>query len=148
MNDSLELAEAFLQEAVFRSRAVQAAGTALAQLGSDKQRQCGLGAQAAVELDLTPRALELAQQLWPGGLDAALNPGRVATLRRVMAAWIERQDALDRERNHFLKAFRHKHGFDRRAYSADQLAEYESGLAAINAQADAERRAAAVEVLA
>lgn len=144
MNDSLELAEAFLQEAVFRSRAVQAAGTALAQLGSDKQRQCGLGAQAAVELDLTPRALELAQQLWPGGLDA----GRIATLRRVMAAWIERQDALDRERNHFLKAFRHKHGFDRRAYSAEQLAEYENGLAAINAQADAERRAAAVEVLA
>lgn len=144
MHDSLELAEAFLQEAVFRSRAVQAAGTALAQLASDKQRQCGLGAQAAVELDLTPRALELAQQLWPSGLDA----GRVATLRRVMAAWIERQDALDRERNHFLKAFRHAHGFDRRAYSAEQLAEYEQGLAAINAQADAERRAAAVEVLA
>ncbi|MBL8804392.1 MAG: hypothetical protein JNN27_20520 [Planctomycetes bacterium] len=144
MNDSLELAEAFLQEAVFRSRAVQAAGTALAQLANDKQRQCGLGAEAAIELDLTPRALELAQQLWPGGLDG----GRVATLRRVMAAWIERQDALDRERNHFLKAFRKAHGFDRRAFSAEQLAEYENGLAAINAQADAERRAAAVEVLA
>jgi hypothetical protein len=147
-SDRLALAEAFLQEAVFRSRAKQAAGTSLAQLpldaASGKLRQCGLGARAELELELTPRALELAQSLWPAGLADA----RVATARRVMSAWIERQDALDRERNHFLKAFRHAHGFDRRAYTAAQLAEYDSGLERVNALADNERRAAALELLA
>jgi hypothetical protein len=142
------LAEAFLQEAVFRSRSKQAAGTALAQLALDpssgKQRQCGLGARAELELDLTPRALELAQLLWPAGIDEA----RVTTVRRVMAGWIERQDALDRERNHFLKAFRQQHGFDRRTYTPAQLADYDSGLERVNALADTERRAAAIELLA
>jgi hypothetical protein len=144
MVERLELAEAFLQEAVFRSRAEQAASTALAQLASDKKRQCGLGTEAAVALDLTPRAAELALQLWPSGVDAA----RAANVRRLLAAWIERQDALDRERNHFLKAFRNAHGFDRRAYTAAQLAEYEAGLERVNSLAELERRAAATELLA
>lgn len=148
MTQALELAEAFLQEAVFRSRAEQAASTALAQLATlkqhDKQRQCGLGTEAAIALDLTPRAAELAQQLWPAGLDAE----RSRAVRTVLAHWIERQDQLDRERNHFLKAFRQAHGFDRRAYSAAQLAEYEAGLERVNAQTAAERRAAAQQLLA
>jgi len=119
MTRALQLAEAFLQEAVFRSRAAQAAGTALAQLASDKQRQCGLGAEAAIELDLSARAAALARELWPEGIGAE----RSAFLRAALAEWVERQDALDRERNHLLKAFRHAHGFDRRAYSAERLAE-------------------------
>ncbi len=148
MTQALELAEAFLQEAVFRSRAEQATSTALAHLAAhthgDKQRQCGLGTEATIALDLTPRAAELARQLWPAGLDAE----RANAVRAVLAQWIERQDQLDRERNHFLKAFRHAHGFDRRAYSAEQLAQYEAGLARVNAGADAERRAAAARLLA
>lgn len=143
MSDRVQLAEAFLQEAVFRSRAKQAANTALAQLATDKQRQCGLGAEAALELELTPRALELAHELWPDGISAA----RADALRSSMSAWVERQDALDRDRNHFLKAFRNAHGFDRRAYTPTQLAEYDSGLARVNALADAERRAAAAALI-
>lgn len=144
MATRIELAEAFLQEAVFRSRAKQAAGTALAQLATDKQRQCGLGVEAALELDLTPRARELAALLWPEGI----APTRIAAVQRVMSAWIERQDALDRERNHFLKAFRNAHGFDRRAYTPTMSADYDSGLERVNALADTERRAAAAELLA
>lgn len=148
MTQALELAEAFLQEAVFRSRAEQATSTALAQLATlkqgDKQRQCGLGTEAAIALELTPRAAELAHSLWPAGLDAA----RSNAVRAVLAQWIERQDQLDRERNHFLKAFRQAHGFDRRAYGPELLAEYEAGLARVNERADAERRAAAAQLIA
>jgi hypothetical protein len=131
----LGLAELFLQEAVYRSRATQAAGTALAQLSSGVERQCGLGDGPAVVLDLTARGRELAAQLFPTAV-----PEHVAPLLR---AWVERQDALDRDRNHFLKAFRHAHGFDRRAWSAGLLAEYESGLAAIAAREDEARAIAA-----
>jgi len=143
VNVELERAEAFLQEAVYRSRARQAAGVALAQAATDKQRQCGLGARAELELDLSPRAAELARELWPAGLDDA----RAEQVRRTMTEWIERQDALDRERNHFLKAFRHTHGFDRNAYDAEQLAAFESGLERVNAQANAERTEAARRLL-
>lgn len=131
----LALAELFLQEAVYRSRATQAAGTALAQLGAGAERQCGLGDGPAVVLDLTPRGRELAAQLFPTAV-----PAHVAPLLR---AWVERQDALDRDRNHFLKAFRQRHGFDRNAYSPELRAQFEQGLERVNAQAALERRAAA-----
>lgn len=135
----LGLAELFLQEAVYRSRATQAAGTALAQLSSGVERQCGLGDGPAVSLDLTPRGAELAAQLFPSGPSAHV----AARMRE----WVERQDALDRERNHFLKAFRQRHGFDRTAYSPELRAQFEQGLERVNAQAAAERRAAAERLL-
>lgn len=135
----LGLSELFLQEAVFRSRAKQAAGTALAQLAADTQRQCGLGDGPAVVLDLSERGRELAARIFPAG------PGQhVAAL---LHEWVERQDALDRERNHFLKAFRQRHGFDRARYTADQLAQFEQGLERVNAQVAAERRAVAEKLL-
>lgn len=135
----LGLSELFLQEAVYRSRATQAAGTALAQLAADTQRQCGLGDGPAVVLDLSERGRELATQLFPSGL----SPHVPALVRE----WVERQDVLDRERNHFLKAFRQRHGFDRAKYTAEQLVQFEEGLERVNAQVAAERRAVAEKLL-
>ena len=60
-----------------------------------------------------------------------------------MEAWIVAQDALDRDRNHYLKAFRHAHGFDRRAWDNERLTEYEAGLAAIARREDDARLSAA-----
>ena len=142
--ERLRLAEHFLQEAVYQSRAKQAAGAALAQAASQAKGQCGLGAEAAVELDLSARGRELFDELWPSGLQAAV----LARVRAVLQEWVERQDALDRDRNHFLKAFRQRHGFERNAYAPETLAQFESGLAAVNAQVEAERQAAAQRLLA
>lgn len=135
---SVALAESFLQEAVYRSRGDQAGATLL----SAGSASCGLGEKPSVSLDLTPRAEELFEELF----------GRVAVdveaLRAVMAAWVKRQDALDRKRNHFLRDFRAEHGADRRAYSAELLARYEAGLDAVNSEVGEARSAAARELLA
>lgn len=171
MTVELERAEAFLQEAVYRARARQAASVALAQAATDKQRQCGLGERTEPgsrsipaagpadlaessgrdaagawlrTLDLSPRAAQLARELWPAGLAEA----RVEQVRRTLAHWIQRQDALDRDRNHFLKAFRQAHGFDRNTYTPEQRAAFEAGLERVNAQVAAEHRAAAASLLA
>jgi hypothetical protein len=145
-----QLAEAFLQEAVFRSRAKQAAGAALAVApvtppapGAADARRCGLGLRAEVELELTPRAAELAADLWPAGLDAAA----LERVRAMLHEWVELQDALDRKRNHFLKAFRQAHGFDRNAYPPELRAEFEAGLERVNAEVSERRRAAAAALL-
>ncbi|MBL8860464.1 MAG: hypothetical protein JNK02_00485 [Planctomycetes bacterium] len=143
MSDArLELAEAFLREAVYRSRERQAASVALA-LRRPGGGTCGLGEKAAVELDLSPRGVELANALWPAGLDGA----SLERVRAVMSAWVVRQDALDRERNHHLKAMRLKHGFDRDAYPPDVRREFDAGLERVNATESLERRAAARELL-
>ena len=134
----LALAEELLQEAVYRSRGAQA-GAAL----FSGPAGCGLGAKAAVVLDLTPRAEEVFAALFPNGLAVE----QVAALRDVIADWVKRQDGLDRRRNHFLKDFRQAHGFDRRGYDAEQLAQFEAGLARVNGDAEAARRAAAVALL-
>ncbi len=143
----LALAEEFLQEAVFRSRAAQAAGGVFAAPAVDSTGRCGLGAEAAVELELTPRGAEIFAQLWPSNAPSAApvidNVRTHLEIRAHLREWIERQDALDRQRNHFLKAFRHKHGLDRAAYSPEQLAHFEDGLERINAEVAEERRAAA-----
>jgi len=132
-------AEAFLQEAVYQSRARQAARGGLAQPsgagGSSGSTNCGLGREAAVELGLSDRGAVLFRVLWPAGCDA----DAVQRIEAVVAEWCVRQDQLDRDRNHFLKAFRQAHGFDRTQYTAEQTADYEAGLERINALADAER---------
>jgi len=133
----LELAQALLQEAVFASRAKQAAGASLMQGAG-----CGLGARAEVALELSPRAAEIARELWPRDL----SPQELDRARTATAAWVEQQDALDRKRNHFLKDFRTRHGFDRNAYSPDQLAAFDQGLARINTEV-AERLRAATQQL-
>lgn len=136
--EHLTLAQEFLREVVYASRARQAAGAELARLARPAVKgNCGLGESAALELGLSPRGAELHALLWPNGHPAPVE------LHASLEAWVDAQDALDRDRNHFLKAFRHAHGFDRRAWSAGLLAEYESGLAAIAAREDEARAIAA-----
>ena len=125
---------AFLQEAVYRSRTQQAAIAAVAP-----DAGCGLGARPAVVLSSTPAGGSCST---PSGR-RAWNEAALARVREALRAWVRAQDALDRRRDHFLKAFRQEHGFDRRAYAPDVLAAYESGLEAINAEALAAQRAAA-----
>ena len=137
----IELAEAFLQEAVYRSRERQASSLPLA---SGDAGTCGLGERAAVELDVSDRGRELFETLWPVGLE----PGSLERLRAAMAEWIRRQDALDRKRNHFMKDFRHEHGFDRGQYGEAEAAAWRAGLDGVNTEVDEGRRAAALAILA
>lgn len=132
------LAESFLQEAVYRSRGDQAGATLL----SAGSASCGLGEKPSVSLDLTPRAEELFTELFGS------SPVDVESLRAVMEAWVKRQDALDRKRNHFLKDFRAEHGANRRAYDEEVLGRYEAGLDAVNGEVSEARRAAAQDLLA
>lgn len=135
----VQLAAALLQEAVYRSRESQAAMGGLALPGGN----CGLGHKAAVDLDLSPRGRELFAQLWPQGVAHEA----MQALSECMAGWVRAQDGLDRKRNHFLKDFRHEHGFDRTRYTPDQRAAFESGLERINSEESAKRELAAAELL-
>lgn len=132
----ISLADAFLREAVYRSRAQQAAANVIAA-PSPSGGQCGLGERAEVALDLTERGRELFTELFGERATAA----RIALVRDVMRDWTVEQDALDRRRNHFLKAFRNEHGFDRTQYSAALSAQFEAGLVRVNREEDRERRA-------
>ena len=145
MSEPNALAEGLLEEAVYASRARQAAGTLIAQDRSHGAAPgCGLGLKAEIVLELSPRGAELFERLW----HREPAPEVLEHIRAQLAAWIEAQDRLDRKRNHFLKEFRQRHGFDRAAYSLDQLARFESGLAEINAESTSARRAAAAELAA
>ena len=130
-------AMAFLREAVFQSRARQAAGVALKggdlNAVADGPANCGLGEKAAVELDLSAEARSLFERLWPSGLET----DAMQTVHTVMDAWVRKQDALDRTRNHFLRDFRQEHGFDRRSYAPEVLRAFEAGLEGVNAEVDA-----------
>ena len=146
IDERQQAAEAFLTEAVYRSRAKQAAASALlAPLDpSAAKGRCGLGEAAAVALDLSDTGRALFAQLWPGKPAAA----ELARIQAQMTDWVEAQDALDRKRNHFLKAFRTKHGFDRTRYDAAQLSEFEAGLSRVNAEENSARGAAALALVA
>jgi len=138
-----ELAESFLQEAVYRSRERQAAGVELRRGGAKPGAgNCGLGEKAAIELDLSQRGKELAHELWPADVEGE----RLEEVKRVVADWIVEQDSLDRKRNHYLRDFRGKHGLDRTKYSAEITSAYEAGLAQVNAQESARRREVAGEL--
>lgn len=139
----LEQAEAFLREAVYRSRERQAAAAALEAPKSSKGGKCGLGEKAAVDLDLTQRAREISAKLWPDGLDDA----SLERVRRVMSEWVVAQDAIDRKRNHHMKAVRLKHGFDRDKYPPHVAREFEAGLDRVNVEENESRRSAAHDLL-
>lgn len=139
----VELAEEFLRQAVYRSRSAQAFTTTI-EKGRATQQQggnCGLGQRAAVVLDLDERGRELFERLWTDSAD-------LEHVHAVMKRWIERQDALDRKRNHFLKDFRREHGADRTRYTPDETAAFEAGLARVNDEENRLRRVAADELLA
>lgn len=140
----LELAEAFLREAVYRSRAAQAAAGALPSATPPPATgQCGLGERAVVVLDLSDTGRELFERIWT----EVPTAGEFARLRDIMREWVVDQDAFDRKRNHFLKAFRGRHGLDRTRYTSEQLAEFEAGLTRINTEEDEARKVAARVVL-
>jgi hypothetical protein len=140
------LARELLREAVFGSRAKQAAGTSLLRADpnspNSKVGNCGLGAHAEIELRLSDKGRELSAKLWP----VALAPDGGARAAAMIGAWVERQDALDRKRNHFLRDFRTTNGFDRSKYSGEQLAAFEAGLARVNAEEDQLRTRAAADL--
>lgn len=145
--ERIQQAEAFLREAVYCSRARQAAVVGLAPPrteGDGATKTCGLGERAAIELDLSARGTELFEALWPTG---ALPPD-LEHVQECMRLWVTRQDALDRKRNHFLRDFRRVHGFDRTAYDPGTLAAFEQGLERVNDEENAALRQAAEELLA
>ena len=146
MSERLHFAEELLQQAVYASRARQAAGISLLlarEKDGSSPTNCGLGREAAIELELSERGRAAFEALWPAPPEEA----ELQRIRAVIARSVERSDQLDRERNHFLKAFRTRHGSDRRAYTPEQLAVFEQGLTAINARVDSERRSAAQDLL-
>ena len=145
-DDRIALAESFLQEAVYQSRARQAAGVGLSGSTLDSAPApggCGLGDGASVDLELTPRGEELFRELWP----RTVAPTELARIESVLHDWVESQDALDRKRNHFLRDFRQANGFDRRAYSKERAQAFEDGLARVNAEVNLKLRRAAEELL-
>lgn len=162
-DERLAWAEGLLREAVYRSRALQAASSALAMpplamspleaspvdaraegpAAAKPPGRCGLGERAAVSLDLSAEGERLFVALWPATPDAA----DVERIRGCLRDWVVEQDTRDRKRNHFLKAFRLANGFDRTRYSAAQIAEFDAGLARINADEDSARRAAAQRLI-
>ena len=132
----IDLARGLLREAVFQSRAKQAANTSLLRDGpAAGAGNCGLGAHAAIESRLSDTGRGLAAQLWP----APLEPKAAARVEELIVAWVERQDSLDRKRNHFLRDFRTANGFDRTRYTPEQLAAFEAGLQRVNADEDLQR---------
>lgn len=139
----LEMAESFLREAVFRSRERQAASVAVSAPRA-RGGTCGLGEKAAVDLDLSQRGRELFDRLWPHGLEGdALD-----RVRKIVEAWVVEQDAIDRRRNHHMKAMRMKHGFARDEYAPGVAREFEAGLERVNEEENAGRRAAGQELAA
>lgn len=138
----LELAEAFLREAVYRSRERQAASVVLAPPRA-KGGTCGLGEKAAVDLDLSPRARQIFDELWPQGIASA----HLERVRALLAEWVVEQDQLDRKRNHHMKAMRLKHGFVRDEYPAEVAREFDAGLERVNSEETARRRAVAQQIV-
>jgi hypothetical protein len=140
----VHLAEELLREVVFRARARQAARAGLSGARLDEPAgpgRCGLGEGGEVELDLSERGERIARDLF------GAKGVRAAHLGAAMRAWIEKQDALDRKRNHFLRDFRTEHGFDRNGYTPAVMALYEQGLERLNGEASAVLDAAARSLL-
>ena len=133
-----DLARSFLMEAVYRSRNSQGLGSVFAG-----KTNCGLGEGPVTNLDLTERAQALFDELWTEPLTQA----HLDEIRAKTRAWIERSDALDRDRNHFLRDFRQANGFDRTVYTEEQTTAYESGLEKVNSGADEARGEAAKSLL-
>jgi hypothetical protein len=137
----VELARAFLQEAVFRARDAGARAEVAAGIAGAASN-CGLGEGPVVDTRLSPRAAEIFASLWGPRPPAAIAEAVAARTR----AWVEAQDQLDRDRNHFLKAFRQRHGLERAKYAPAVSAEFEAGLERVNAAARDALEAAAAEL--
>ena len=147
MNNNLQAAKSLLQEAVYQARARQAAGVGLSGHQLDHpapEGGCGMGHAPEEALELSERGNEILRAVWP----RPLGPVAVERIRSVLQDWVNRQDAIDRKRNHFLRDFRQAHGFDRAAYSSDEEAAFEAGLEAVNGEVRQRLEAAARDLLA
>jgi len=122
-DERLQAAASLLQEAVHRAREPHA--------GAEDEPALG------------PHGQELLHTLWP----QPICPTRLARLGSVLAEWVERSDALARERNRFVRDFRTAHGFDRRAYTPAETRELDSGLARLDSAAGEHLRRAAQDLL-
>jgi hypothetical protein len=140
---TVELAESFLQEAVFRSRERQTATVELRRGAQPGAGNCGLGDKAEQALELSPRGKDLFARMWPAGLDDA----QLARVLELVTDWVGEQDKLDRKRNHFIKGFRLEHGFDRTKYSGELSRAFEAGVGAINVEETEKKRAAAQRLI-
>jgi len=138
---TLALTSAFLQEAVFASRG---ASHGFSPRSLDGASGCGLGLRPTLPDDFSPKQAELLTRLGESLGPAAALPFDV--LREHAAAWVRAQDALDRQRNHFLKDFRNALGFDRTSWSAEVQSAFRTGLDEINADNRARLEAAAAEL--
>ncbi|HED64122.1 MAG TPA: hypothetical protein ENJ09_01075 [Planctomycetes bacterium] len=141
--DRIRLAEDLLKEAVYQSRARQAAGAAIGTAGESGSSGCGLGESPEASLALSERGKEILHKLWP----RETAPTEAARIRSVLDRWISRQDSFDRKRNHFLRDFRRENGFDRRQYSPAQARAFEKGLDRINAEMCDRLRESALKLL-
>jgi len=135
----IETAVRLLRAAVFAARS-GGRGEALA---AEQSGGCGLGSGPRLDVPLDADGERWLRELWPAGLSEA----ETVRVRDVLVAWVRRQDGLDRQRNHFMKAFRGRHGFDRRAYAPEVEAEYEAGLADVNAEENRRLSEAAAALL-
>lgn len=133
-----DLARSFLMEAVYRSRNSQGLSSVFAG-----KTNCGLGEGPVANLDLTEKAQTLFNELWA----EAPAQEQLDAIRATTRGWVERNDALDRDRNHFLRDFRQANGFDRTGYTPEQTTAYESGLDKVNSGADDELSDAARALL-
>ena len=102
-----------------------------------------MGPDPEEDLELSERGTSILRELWP----RPLSPAAAGRIRDVLQEWVERQDALDRKRNHYLRDFRQAHGFDRRTYPQDIAQEFEAGLERINEEAAQRLLRAARELL-
>ncbi len=142
----LQAAENLLQEAVYQARARQAAGIGLSGHQLDQPAPvggCGIGGAPEHDLELSERGSEILRTVWPN----PLGPVAVERVRAALQGWVERQDSMDRKRNHFLRDFRQSHGFDRRSYSDETAQAFETGLERINAEAMERLKQTAQELL-
>jgi hypothetical protein len=138
MSDTLkDLAQKFLQEAVFASREQSH------KVPVGDAAGCGLGQRPAIPDSFSQKQAELLERMMEVG-----KAPDFAALQDVAEGWIKLQDGLDRKRNHFLKDFRNQHGFNRREYPPDVDAEFAAGVAAVNEENRARLEAHADQVVA
>ncbi len=130
----VELARTFLQETVLASRQTSHAFNP-DSLGSATTGGCGMGPRPDAPDTWTPRQQELISLMSrTAGTPPKSDDLLLHNVARTCIDWIRRQDAIDRQRNHFLREFRTRHGFDRHSYDVTVEAAFREGIEAINAE--------------
>lgn len=129
-NSKQPLVREFLTQILYKSREAlhQRDPFAVSSGGS-----CGLGENPPSLEALGPEWGRFLAGLFPP--DGPTGGGR--SLSPFLQSWLKDSDALDRDRNHFLKRFRQAHGLDRRRYDAPTEKVFAEGLERLKARQDA-----------